>query len=273
MYPSKLDLPFEVLSLEEANNPLFKTYDKNSILPLLHNFFGLKSSVEFEFYEVNRPGYGIEHSIVVLSSPNLETFTIRVYEKPNENNDEVGFNLALYKRERIQTLVSVLRDHYPATYFLENKELLVILQRFMWYPVCQFIKTEELKELLEIIKLATSASILLDYNENHWLISDNCNLYYTDTDYMGSGPLKDPNKALMDNINQSMIFLNTQNCRLLTDAFNLLITRDPANKNFVRDFVIALDYFVNSWTDKEEVSDLIKAKIECLKCVVRSTNV
>jgi len=273
MYPSKLDLPFEVLSLEEANNPLFKTYDKQLILPLLHNFFGLRSSVDFDFYEVNRPGYGIEHSIIVLSSPNLETFTIRVYEKPFDESNEAGFNLALYKRDRIQTLVSVLRDHYPATYFLECKELLVILQRFMWYPVCQFKKAEELKELLEIIKLATSASILLDYNENHWLISDNCHLYYTDTDYMGSGPIKDANKALLDNINQSMIFLNIQNCSLLNEAFNLLIDKDSNNKDFVRKFLKALDYFVNSWTEKEEVSDLIRAKIECLQNIVRSANV
>ncbi len=266
-----LDFHFEVRKLEDENVPLFKKFNELEVRHLLKEFFGLDDDRFFEFYEVKRPGYGIDRSIPVFSpSPNHEYFTLRAFPKPEIGNEPV-FNQAVYRRDRVKTLIAALRDHYPATYFLDTRDFLLILQRFVFSPVCQFENMSEIKELLEIIYLASSACILLDFNENHWLIKGDGRLIYTDTDYMGPGPLKDSQKALEENFNQSMIFFNENNCHLLSDALHQLSKKETGHLNFVRDFIKTLETYLVNWKSIDITSESLKKKIICLEQVVNNT--
>ena len=159
--PPMLNFHFEVKKLEDENIPLFQKFNDLEVRHLLKEFFGLEDDRSYEFYEVKRPGYGIDRSIPVFSpSPNHEYFTLRTFPKPEVGKEPV-FNQATYRRDRVKTLIAALRDHYPATYFLDTNNFLVILQRFVFSPVCRFENMEEIKELLEIIYLASSACILI----------------------------------------------------------------------------------------------------------------
>ena len=272
--PPMLDFHFEVRKLEDENIPLFNKFNELAVKNLLKEFFGIENDRSFEFYEVKRPGYGIDHSIPVFSpSPNHEYFTLRAFPKPELGKEPVSFNQAVYRRDRVKTLITALRDHYPATYFLDTNDFLLILQRFVFSPVCRFENMREIKELLEIIQLASSACILLDFNENHWLIKGDGRLIYTDTDYMGPGPLKDNQKALEENLNQSMVFFNENNCQFLSNALNQLSRKENGHKSFVKDFIKTLETFLLHWKSIDITSDSLKKKIICLEQVVTNTKI
>ena len=245
--------------------PFDEKFDQREILQVLNAFFGYDQMFEnpFRFYEVNRPGYGIDRSVKVLQNKNNEYYAIRIFLKPEFRSQEVSFDKAAYYQRRIRNLFQALREHYPATYFLGTKHLLIILQQFIFSPVCQFSDIIELKGVLEIIWYASKARILLDYNQNHWLISKDHGLLYVDTDYMGQ-ILPDCQKALADNLNQALAFLTVENCPMLAQALRELSVEGIDQANFVTEFLQVLKRFLSSISDFESLSEPLQSKINCL---------
>jgi hypothetical protein len=250
--------------------PFDINFDQREILQVLNAFFGHPDMFEnkFRIYDVNRPGYGIERAVKVLQNPNNEYYAIRIYIKPEFKSLEVSFDKAAYHQERIRQLFQALREHYPATYFLGTKHLLIILQQFIFSPVCQFTDLIEIKGLLEIIWYASKARILLDYNHNHWLISKKQGLLYVDTDYMGQ-ILPDCQKALAENLNQALVFLTVDNCPILAEALRELSVSSSDSANFVTEYLQVLKRFLDSIKDIDSLSSSLKAKLNCLREISR----
>ncbi len=250
--------------------PFDESFDQKEILQVLNAFFGYPDMFKnpFRFYEVNRPGYGIDRSVKVLQNLNNEYYAIRIFMKPEFRTLDVPFDKAAYHQTRIRQLFQALREHYPATYFLGTKYLLIILQQFIFSPVCQFSELTEIKGLLEIIWYASKARILLDYNQNHWLISEIHGLLYVDTDYMGQ-ILPDCQKALADNLNQAMVFLNEKNCPILAQALRDLSASGLEQANFVAEFLQILKRFLSSFNNIDSLSKPLQNKLKCLREISR----
>ncbi|UCE14542.1 MAG: hypothetical protein JSV04_05025 [Candidatus Heimdallarchaeota archaeon] len=269
MHPDMFGYPVEVSRHEEGILPFRKDFNSSEILQCLNAFFGLPTMHEnpFQFYKVNRPGFGIDRAITVLSNPRNEYYAIRVFIKPDTEVSNEVFNPAVYRRGRIQQLYSALRDHYPATYFLNTQNLLIILQEFFFFPVCQFKKRNEIRGLLEIIWFASKAQILLDFNQNHWLVSDEGHVFYVDTDFMGQ-QLPDRQKALSENLNQSMIFITPSNCDLIKKVIPEFATRGFDYPQFVDEFLVTLKKYLDCWDTTEEISAILQQKLDCLKRII-----
>ncbi|MFX1538950.1 MAG: hypothetical protein ACFFDI_32605 [Promethearchaeota archaeon] len=265
MRPEMFTYPVEVTKHEDTEWPFREDFSRLEILQCLNSFFGHSSLHEnpFEFYKVNRPGFGIDRAITVLSNPKNEYYTIRISTKPEMNSSEAVFNPAAYSKERIQQLYMALREHYPATYFLNTKNLLIILQRFVFYPVCQFVNLHDMIGLLEIIWYASKARILLDYNQNHWLVSEKGHLFYVDSDYMGH-ILPDRHIAFSENFNQAMVFINPDNCNILAQVLPIFATRGGDYSQFLEEFFTILQNYLDNWKSVKEVSPYIQRKLKCL---------
>ncbi len=269
MRPEMFTYPVEVTKHEDGDWPFSQDCGKIEILQCLNSFFGHSTMHEnlFEFYTVNRPGFGIDRAITVLSNPKNEYYTVRISTKLERESSKAVFNPAAYSKERIQQLYMALREHYPATYFLNTKHLLIILQRFVFYPVCQFVNLHEMIGLLEIIWYASKARILLDYNQNHWLVSENGHLFYVDSDFMGH-ILPDRHIALSENFNQSMVFINSDNCNILAQVLPIFATRGEDYSQFLEEFFTVLRNYLESWKAVKNVSALIQRKLKCLTNIV-----
>ncbi|UCG01101.1 MAG: hypothetical protein JSW11_15975 [Candidatus Heimdallarchaeota archaeon] len=269
MRPEMFTYPVEVSKHEDSDWPFREDYSRIEILQCLNSFFGHSTLHEnvFEFYKVNRPGFGIDRAITVLSNPKNEYYAIRISTKPEIETTAVVFDPAAYSKERIQQLYMALREHYPATYFLNTKHLLIILQRFVFYPVCQFVNLHEMIGLLEIIWYASKARILLDYNQNHWLVSERGHLFYVDSDFMGH-VLPDRHIAFSENFNQAMVFINPDNCNVLAQVLPILATRGEDYPQFLEEFFTVLKNYLESWKTVKEVSPYIQCKLKCLTNIV-----
>ena len=265
MRPDMFGYPVEVSKHEEGEWPFDANFDQQEILQCLNSFFGHSTMNEmaFEFYDVNRPGFGIDRAITVFSNPKNEYYAIRIFTKPEIESSKVPFNPAVYSKERIQQLYMALREHYPPTYFLNTKHLLIILQRFVFFPVCQFTNPDEIKGLLEILWYASKARILLDYNQNHWLVSKKGHLYYVDSDFMGQ-ILQDRHRALSENFNQAMVFIDSENCKLLAQVLPEFATRGNDYPQFLEEFFRVLKNYLESWKIVKEINLAVQGKLTCL---------
>ncbi|MHA2227422.1 MAG: hypothetical protein ACXAC8_19550 [Candidatus Hodarchaeales archaeon] len=270
MRPDMFGYPVEIYKHKNAEWPFDPDFSKQEIIYHLKDFFGYPQDDEFsfEFYNVNRPGFGIDRAVTVFANRQREYYTIRIFSKPSlELTEPPVFNLATYRKERIQHLFDALRDHYPATYFVETENLLITLQRFIFYPVCQFKREVEIIGLLEIMWLASKAQILLDFNTNHWLVSEDGKLYYVDTDFMGQ-LFPDRYQALYENFNQSMAFITEKNCNLLHHVLPEFATRGNDYNIFLEEFLDVIMNFLKNCKTIEEMSDSIRRKLDCLDNIV-----
>jgi len=272
LHPDKFGYEVEIkeYSSVDAWAWLKEDFDRKEILSVLNAFFGHSDLFKnpFNFYEVKRPGFGIDHPVTVIRNPNDEYYTIRIFIKPEFRSAEVVFDKAAYQQERVRHLFQALREHYPATYFLGTKHLLIIIQQFIFSPVCQFSNLAEIKGLLEIIWYASKAGILLDFNQNHWLMSKNQGLLYVDSDFMGQIQ-NDCQKVLADNLNQALAFLTAENCPILIDALRELSNSGMDQAEFVTIFLQILKSFLSSIKDINSLSPQLQAKMKCLLEVSR----
>lgn len=250
--------------------PFGDEFIKEDIVPLLNGFFGhLKSQVfPYEFYEVTRPDYGLVRPVTVLSTPindRRSYYTIRITAQP-DSSTEIGLDLPAYQKYRIEQLVQTLQDHFPTIYFIESNRFLIVMQHFVFFPVCQFNRFIDIFNLLKIMWLASNSRVLLDYNQNHWLTSENGRLYYTDKDFMGNFYL-DRDEALGANINQAMIFLTTENCNFLPQALRKFASLGSNQAEFVKSFKKILKRYITSCQAQQELSEGLQLKLKCLSKV------
>ncbi len=70
MRPDMFGYPVEVAKHEDVDWP-FIEYEKKEIVQMLCDFFGHSENEDvcYDFYQVNRPGWGIDRPITVLANP------------------------------------------------------------------------------------------------------------------------------------------------------------------------------------------------------------
>ena len=265
------------VEIKKHDWPFNSTFDENEILQLLNEFGGFlkprKKEEGFEFYEFNRTGIGLSEPAIVLFLPSKGHFSIKpfAYFPPiTLSLKKPPVNLASYHRMRVQHLIHSLEEHFPETHILESKSgnMLIIFQKFLFHPICEFNTPQQISQLVEIIWLASQARILLDYNQNHWLVSGLEYLYYVDTDYIGHSYL-DLDKCLLDNLNQSMAFLTSENVIFLPQAVKIFSEGNKTQAKFVTRFKKVLKVIVGSW-DKEKLSEDNKRKLDSLNEIIQS---
>lgn len=247
--------------------PFGNEFIKEDIVPLLNEFFGhLKSqNMPYEFYEVTRPDYGLVRPVTVFSTPIYDRrayYTIRITAQP-DLSAEIGLDLPAYQKHRIEQLVQTLQDHFPIIHFIESNRFLIVMQYFVFFPVCQFNRFIDIFNLLKIMWLASNSRVLLDYNQNHWLTSENGHLYYTDKDFMGNFYLN-RDEALGANINQAMIFLTLENCKFLPQALRKFASQGLSQAEFVESFKEILKHYITSCQTQQGLSERLQQKLECL---------
>lgn len=258
--------PTEIL---EHDWPFSDKVNKEEVFSLLKTFFGYslsqKEEVPFRFHEVTRPHYGLVRSVIVVSAPIKNEhayYTIRIIHQPDRTVAE-GLDLPSYQKFRVEQLVHTLKDHYPVSHFIESNEYLIILQKFVFYPVCKFTRLIDIINLLEIMFYASNSRVLLDYNQNHWLTSEYGLLMYCDLDFMGNF-FSSSLEALRANINQVMVFLDLNNCMLLPKALSELSKKGEEKAQFVINFKRVLQNFIETCQSRQGLSGLLQMKLKCL---------
>jgi hypothetical protein len=195
---------------------MFPDYSSFLVEPL-DSFFG---GVPLEMFEVFREGGRARAANVVKGEDQYYVMELAL-SNPQSGESHLHFDRARYRLLRLKSLKQ-LGKHYPETFLLRAdgpwtedgpQQLLIVLQEFISYPVCNFTDYEAVLELLKILKLSACFGMLLDYNQNHWLYKkaneEPGHLYYVDKDYVDDGRPFD--SAVRVGFDQSTIFLTLQN--------------------------------------------------------------
>lgn len=269
MKASLFEFPVEIRKVEW---PWKNKASQEDVLSLLDSHYPNSRSFgsKYDFYEVSRPEFGLVRSVITVS-PSLpkneikhsDYCTIRIFQKPV--GEDVEFDLAKHHKNRIEQLITALGSkHYPRTEFLESNKILIVLQPFLFLPVCDFSTSTDILNLIELIYLASKARILLDYNHNHFLRAKYSTLFYVDTDYMGS-LCSDEQSALESNLNQSMLFISSNNTPYLPQALTVFSSLSEDHKRFSRLLLRLInEYIIYCQEQKENLSPKLEKKIQDL---------
>ncbi len=265
------------VEIKKLDWPFNSDFDENEIQQLLNEFGGISKprakEEHFEFYEFTRTGLSLSQPAIVLFLASKGYFSIKPFAYPPPitlSLKKPPINLADYHRMRVQHLIHSLGEHFPETQILESKSgtMLIIFQKFLFFPICQFNTNHQISQLIEILWLASRARILLDYNQNNWLVSGLEFLYYVDTDYIGHSYLE-LNHCLFENLNQSLAFFTPENVNFLPQALNVFSERSETQAKFIARFKNVLKKLIDSW-DKEKLSEDNKRKLDTFTTIVQS---
>jgi len=280
MKPSWFKFPVEIQAIDWPYQDKFPPED---VVPLLNEFFKYPAifDLHFEFHEITRPEFGLVRSIIVVTPKFSEKrskddyYAIRVFQKSsfNENSAPTALDLAKYTQKRIKKLIDTLGPHYPRTHFLESTKFVVVLQPFLFSPVCDFTLCVDVLNLLKLIYLASKARILLDYNHNHFLRVNDENLFYVDSDYMGS-KYPDEQSALVANLNQAMIFITHENAKFIPAELLTLSKQNNSQLEFSKSVIHALNNFVLLCKkDWDNLSPKLTAKIQSVEVALQNIDI
>jgi hypothetical protein len=271
MKTSWFTFPVEIKSVDW---PWSSKFPQEEVFSLLNDFFRypVNFDIQYEFHEVTRPDYGLVRSIKVVAPKFSENrkktdiYAIRVFQKSllDEKIHNV-VDLAKYHQRRITKLINSLESYYPKTIFLESQKYVVVLQPFLFSPVCDFSLSSDIFNLFKLIFHSSKARILLDYNHNHFLRDNGENLYYVDSDYMGNN-YPDEQSALEANLNQAMVFINSENAKFIPSQLHSLSKQSNSLQEFSKSVTRAIKSFVLLCNeDKDNLSPKLLAKIQSIE--------
>ncbi|MFX0015091.1 MAG: hypothetical protein ACFFB2_08210 [Promethearchaeota archaeon] len=274
MQSDMFNFPVEIKKLDW---PFNSNFNENEVRQLLNEFGGTAQyqvkEAHFNFYEFSRISLSLSQPAIVLFLPEKGYYSIKPFAYPPAitlSLKKPPINLANYHRMRIQHLIHSLGEHFPETEMLESKsgDLLIIFQKFLFYPICQFNTIQQISQLIEILWLASRARILLDYNQSHWLVSEVEYIYYVDTDYIGHSYI-DLDRCLFENLNQSLAFFTSENVGLLPLAIDNFSESDETQTRFVNRLKKALKKLIENW-DIGKLSEENKRKLEVFNKIVQA---
>jgi hypothetical protein len=268
MQSDMFNFPVEINQLDW---PFNSNFDKKEVHQLLKEFGSEQN--RFAFYEFIRPGLSLSRPTIILFLPSKGHFSIKAFAYPAPitlSLKKPPVNLANYHRMRVQHLMHSLEEHFPETHILESKpgNMLVILQKFLFHPICQFNTSKQISQLIEILWLASRARILLDYNQSNWLVSGLEFLYYVDIDYIGHSYI-DLDRCLFENLNQSMVFFTLENVKLLPPALKNFSEISETHTKFVTRFKKVLQKIIENW-DQDKLSEENKEKYDIFTKIIQS---
>lgn len=227
------------------------------------------------FHSITRLGKGLVHPAITLQikGPDNEInfYVVRYFEKNEEQfRTSEFFDRSVFHSQRMKNL-RLLGAYYPNIRLYDLKDGVLVLQEFLFYPICDFKDQTSQDQLVGLLFLASKHNIFLDFNQNHWLYdSERGRLFYVDKDY--NEDLEDFEMSVSQNFNQSAIFLNENNYRLFAIAlkpFNNI--KDREKKHFYDLIVNQLHEKVVFLTNRENTPiiekriGMYKEMIEILK--------
>ena len=226
-------------------------------------------------YLVKRLGKGLVQPIATLeiignkNKPN-DYFAVRYFEKNEKKyRKRKYFDRALFHSRRMKNLKK-LKGHFPQIYINNLKNGVLILQEFLFSPVCTFSDLNTWVELFEIMFLASQNKLFLDYNQNHWLYNKEIGLYYVDKDYNEDSLTK--KDSTIQNFNQASIFINDINPPLIAQVLKTYLQdkKSIKKRNFANIIVNLIEKKIEILKERESttiVTKRLKIYIQILKSI------
>ncbi|MFW9994792.1 MAG: hypothetical protein ACFFD4_22310 [Candidatus Odinarchaeota archaeon] len=222
----------------------------DSAEPYLKNHFGIDS---IPVYSVERRAKGLFRAVNVIKIKDM-FYVFRAFEKNPPNLKLATFDRAVYHVERAESLLKMGR-FYPETLIFDDKEHVYIMHEFLYYPICKFKTSKEVKELFNLQLAASIAGLFLDFNQNHWLYDKREEqLYYVDKDLVTNDLSFE--EAVVSNFSQSLLFLRNDNYPYYIEALKSL--KDGENANTIKFVQIIMEKLENNIEDLEK---RVKTKI------------
>ncbi|MFX1512635.1 MAG: hypothetical protein ACFFCQ_08620 [Promethearchaeota archaeon] len=216
----------------------------------------------FRVFEVYRLQGGHSTPIRVIETNKEKIFSIRVFRKSPEDHPEY-FDRAKYHKQRMQDL-NKLGEHYPLTYFIETKQQILALQKFLFCPIATFTTLEEIRGLFEIMFKASKIGLFLDYNQNHWLIctskKGDATLYYVDKDYNNN--IMSEEEATCQNFSQSILFLNLSNVAFYSHMIQEFLRSTKDKQTFISRILSLLRQYLSD-LETRVLTPALQDKREC----------
>jgi hypothetical protein len=207
------------------------------------------SNEKFKMFEVFRPTKGLVHPAVVLeiqrSNDNIDIYTVRYFEKNEEQyRGEEFFDRSKFFSQRILKLTQLGR-FYPKIILLDLSKGILVLQDFIIDPICDFSTQKSIEELIDLVFIASELGIFLDFNQNHWLFSEENGLVYVDKDYCEEYDTFE--ETVYQNFNQTTLFFNEEN----TSYFARSLKKYQSLENPQKDVFVQI--IMNQLIEKKEL--------------------
>ncbi len=220
----------EDVLIEEKN---FKEFFPPDHLAHIQQSFDTNfTDCHLSFYSITRLGKGLVHPAITLEiscdADNPNYFVARYFEKNEEQyRTSEFFDRAVFHSQRMKNL-KLLGRYYPEMRLYDLPDGVLILQEFLFHPICDFKDQSSLDQLINLLFVASKHNIFLDFNHNHWLYDRvNGKLFYVDKDY--NEDVEDFETGVSQNFNQAAIFLNDKNYKMFALAlksFDIIKERD-----------------------------------------------
>ncbi len=208
----------EDVLIEEKNfKEFFPPNHLTSIQTTLDEKFG---ECTLTFFSITRLGKGLVHPAITLEincDSDVSYFVARYFEKNEEEYRTPDFfDRSVFHSQRMKNL-RLLGRYYPDLRLYDLPDGVLILQEFLFYPICDFKDQNSLDQLAGLLFISSKHNIFLDFNHNHWLYdNESGKLFYVDKDY--NEDVEDFETAVSQNFNQAAIFLNENNSNLFALA-------------------------------------------------------
>lgn len=263
----------EDVLIEEKN--LADFFPVNHVTDIQQVFEKNFSDCKLAYHSITRLGKGLVHPAYTLklecSDGEVIFFAVRYFEKNEEQfRTPEFFDRAVFHSQRMKNL-RLLGKFYPEIRFYDLANGVLILQEFLFFPICEFKDQQSMDQLAELLFTASKHNIFLDFNHNHWLYDqEKGKLYYVDKDY--NEDLEDFEMSVAQNFNQAAIFLSDINFKFFSMAIKSFNNfKDKERKQFY-------DLIVNQLHEKivflgtREVTPIIEKRISMYKDMVEILN-
>ena len=223
---------------------------------------------ELVFYSITRLGKGLVHPAITLAikcqNNEINYFVIRYFEKNEEQyRTPEFFDRAVFHSQRMKNL-RLLGKYYPDIRMYDLPGGVLILQQFLFYPICEFNDQTSHDQLIGLLFIASKQNIFLDFNHNHWLYDqEKGRLYYVDKDY--NEDATDFEFSVSQNFNQAAIFLNEQNYKLFAIALKAYNNVKEREKKHFFDLIVNQLHEKIVFLSNREITPVIEKRITMYK--------
>ena len=223
---------------------------------------------EVNLYSITRLGKGLVHPAITLqivcNSDEANYFVARYFEKNEEQyRTSEFFDRSVFHSQRMKNL-KLLERFYPNMRMYDLPNGVLILQEFLFFPICDFKDQTSLDQLVELLFVSSKHNIFLDFNHNHWLYDkERGKLFYVDKDY--NEDLEDFEMTVSQNFNQSAIFLNEKNFKLFALALKTYDNVKEREKKHYFDLILNQLHEKVVFLGSREVTPVIEKRIAMYK--------
>lgn len=256
----------EDVSIEEKD--LNDFFPHNHIGDIQETFSKNFNGCKLTYYAITRLGKGLVHPAFTIEidcgDDENSFFVIRYFEKNEEQfRTPEFFDRAVFHSQRMKNL-KLLTKFYPEIRIYDLPNGVLILQEFLFFPICDFRDQESLDQLAELLFTASKHNIFLDFNHNHWLYDkEKGKLYYVDKDY--NEDLEDFESSVSQNFNQAVIFLNDKNYIFFANALKTFNDIKQRERKHFYDLIFNQLHEKIAFLSTREITPVIQKRMDIYK--------